>query len=513
MTRSTTTLETILERTRELYSLPQVAAEVVQLTAEPNVDVAALKRCIEHDAALTTKILRVVNSSLFGLGSEVRDLSQALALLGTKPLKLLALGFCLPDRLFLDVAAEDLRRYWTASLTRAVAARELAEAVGSVPGDEAFIAGLLHDVGQLVLIKELGEPFVRVLHRVREDHADLIALEREALGFDHRQLSVILLSHWGLPNGLVMALEQTQRFGPSDSDPSRASLAAVLYVSDLLAELVVDNRLRILPDLLQYAARFCQQDTEAVKDLVARIQLRVESLADILSVPLASELDYLAVVAEAHRQLGHAAAEAAVPLARLASIEDPQCAAIWDELHELTTATENYLSPGRPEPRSVPPRDSGLASTLAANLHLAAAECRSRRVPLTLLLIEVGDGVSRDERQLGPSAIAPIIAAACRELADATLQCCPAAIPRWALILPDFERHEAVHLGQSITTRVVKQIVERGAWLEPSSIRVGVATVDVIPHNFDIERLLDAAARCVGAAGLAGGANVKSIAL
>ena len=87
------TVESLLERTRDLYSLPRVAAEVVELTAQPSVDVAALKRCIEHDAALTTKILRVVNSSLFGLGSEVRDMAQALALLRIKPLKLRALSF------------------------------------------------------------------------------------------------------------------------------------------------------------------------------------------------------------------------------------------------------------------------------------------------------------------------------------------------------------------------------------------------------------------------------------
>ena len=95
----TTLLDRFVRRSGELYSLPRVAAQVLELTRDEHLDARALKDCIECDPALTGKILRVVNSSLFGLAGEVRDLNQALALLGTKPLKLLVLGFSLPDGL------------------------------------------------------------------------------------------------------------------------------------------------------------------------------------------------------------------------------------------------------------------------------------------------------------------------------------------------------------------------------------------------------------------------------
>ena len=123
----TTAISELVRRARSLYSLPAVAAEVLQLTSNPQVDTRALKECIEADPALTAKILRVVNSSLFGLSREVCDLNQALALLGTKPLKLLVLGFSLPDNLFAEVAREQLDWYWSTTLTRAVAAREISE--------------------------------------------------------------------------------------------------------------------------------------------------------------------------------------------------------------------------------------------------------------------------------------------------------------------------------------------------------------------------------------------------
>src|SRR5687767_12344218 len=82
-------LQRFVHRAGELYTLPRVAVEVLELTSEKVVDARKLKQCIEYDPALTAKLLRVVNSSLFGLSREVADLNQALAMLGTKPLKLL----------------------------------------------------------------------------------------------------------------------------------------------------------------------------------------------------------------------------------------------------------------------------------------------------------------------------------------------------------------------------------------------------------------------------------------
>ena len=120
--------------------------EVLELTRNPPVDPHALKACSENDPALTTKLLRVVNSSLFGLSREVSDLNQALALLGTKPLKLLVLGFSLPPGLFAGIHGEVLQHYWRHTLTKAVAGREISEQIWNQPGDDAFIVGLLQDL-------------------------------------------------------------------------------------------------------------------------------------------------------------------------------------------------------------------------------------------------------------------------------------------------------------------------------------------------------------------------------
>src|SRR6218665_1327859 len=87
-------------RAQGLYTLPSVAARVLELTSRPQDDLTELRRCLENDPALVAKLLRVVNSSLFGLHRKVGDLQQTLNVLGMNPLKMLVLGFSLPDRLF-----------------------------------------------------------------------------------------------------------------------------------------------------------------------------------------------------------------------------------------------------------------------------------------------------------------------------------------------------------------------------------------------------------------------------
>src|SRR5919106_1670143 len=138
MSEAPSQLEQIVSRANALYSRPTVAMELVRLAEEPRVDAKALKDCVAQDPALTCKILRVVNSSLFGLNRPVADLNQAIGLLGIKPLKLLVLGFNLPDALFAETAARELRWYWTNTLTRAVAARMICEQLWRQSGEEAF---------------------------------------------------------------------------------------------------------------------------------------------------------------------------------------------------------------------------------------------------------------------------------------------------------------------------------------------------------------------------------------
>src|SRR5581483_7325691 len=242
-------LAQLLDHSKQLYSLPAVALEVLELTSQPQVDTARLKDCIERDPALTSKVLRVVNSSLFGLGRRVSDLTQALAVLGTKPLKMLVLGFGLPEPLFAGLAHDVLNQYWRHTLTRAVAARDLSQRLWHLPGDELFVAGLLADLGRLVLIQGLGRPYVEMLRKADWPREDVRALERRLIGFDYVQLTAGLIQQWGLPDALVAAVQLPDTLS-EDAKPD----VKVLYLAEKIAELLADDRAEALPALLKAAS-------------------------------------------------------------------------------------------------------------------------------------------------------------------------------------------------------------------------------------------------------------------
>ncbi len=287
MTTSTDALDRFVGQVRALYSLPAVAVKVLELTAQPHVDLRALKSCIENDPALATKVLRVVNSSLFGLSCEIRDLNQALALLGIKPLKLLVLGFSLSEALCSPGQSGAVDRYWRHTLTQAVAAREISERIWKLPGDEAFLAALLRDVGMLVLLQELGEPYARLLDRAMAADKDIASLESSVLGFDHRALAARLLDLWSMPSSMVAAINLSLR--PASIDylsPAEQALPRILRLAQLMADLVVDHRCAALERLYCERAAAGPLSVDQIQQLVATLEVKVEQLAGVFAFEL-----------------------------------------------------------------------------------------------------------------------------------------------------------------------------------------------------------------------------------
>ena len=355
MIDSATTLDHLAARAGQLYSLPGVAMQVLQLTRNPYVDTRALKACIENDPAISSRILRVVNSSLFGLSREVSDLNQALSLLGIKPLKLLVLGFSLPSGLFLDVESKTLLWYWKHALTKAVAARELSHRLWRIPSDEPFLAGLFQDLGVLLLFQQLGQPYARFLDRavsgapgrvpstLGEGRLDLGAIEQRAMGFLHTELSARLLQHWNLPESLCDAVAW-----PPASHADQPALVQILHLSELFAQLFADGQTAALAELLEAGHRYCRHLDEQLEPLVLEVEIKVNELADIFSLALPDGLEYRDVLAEAQRQLAQVATQAAGDLlrSRVPEHSDPDEDWLPAEIDSLTDAVhEACLTP------------------------------------------------------------------------------------------------------------------------------------------------------------------------
>jgi HD-like signal output (HDOD) protein/GGDEF domain-containing protein len=564
MSEGSPMLEHLVDRCGQLYSLPVVAMRVLKLTESPTVDVRQIKEVIENDPALTSKILRVVNSSLFGLSREVTDLNQALALLGINPLKLLVLGFSLPDQLFIGINGDILRRYWHRTLVKAVAAREISQTILRLAGDEAFIAGLLQDIGMLVLLQEVGASYSRFLDGAFSKAASVNEAERQSLGFDHVTLSARLLERWKLPTALVLAIEAGQSRQQVDAlPPMDRPLPQVLLVSDLLASVLAENRTDLLAELLDRGREYFALSHMQLNALVNGLSAKVDHLAEVLQLDLPQGNNYQAILLGAHERLSAVASDVAQQLLRQSTgagaIEPDE--ELLADVERLAKATRRMAaspraqpaavasgavvpaataSRGAPRPPPLPPADPAerqadpiAKSTLAANgrprshgdassdpglaarVAAAVATCRQARRSLSMFVVEVNhfDDLLITAGPVAAQQLLERVGAECGRIDHEGAIVVQSRDVQFAVILPDCDRRQAVDVSNDLLARLRRTapLSQGGAASALMSISVGVASVALPPKNFPAEELIRAAERCLNGARLAGGNAVKSI--
>jgi HD-like signal output (HDOD) protein len=529
-------LEQLAERAAALYSRPTVAMELVRLTEDPTADALALKNCVAQDPALTCKLLRVVNSSLFGLQRPVADLNQAIGLLGIKPLKLLVLGFSLPDSLFAEVAARELEWYWTNTLTRAVAARLISEQLWHQPGDEAFIAGLLQDIGILVLLHELGEPYAKFLAGVIDEKCNLAALEQDTLGFDHVQLSAAMLERWQLPERLVAAIAVPKRLSRLERlSPPEGDLPQILHLAELLMALVGQGREEVLPELLEAGKIYRGMTKSKLEALVEGLQQQVDQLAEALSLEITADRDYVRMLLAAQKKM------ATLSEAVAGEMATPDDERIYTELlshtGELSDAMQAFLTGRKPQlkPRGKKTQshaahygqhtvrgfigkraeESPDQNELIRKLVAAANRCRERRQEMSLLITEpnVFDIHADPQAERAGQQTKDALAVACREIDAKKFISVQLSGSRVATIFLDCDRRDALTIAHQAIAELNK-VTSEGATPDSdisTTLSIGVATVGAVPKNFEPTRVVESALRCLSAARTCGISAVKSI--
>ncbi|MCS7236664.1 MAG: HDOD domain-containing protein [Thermoguttaceae bacterium] len=336
-------VDRVVDKIASLYSLPGAAIKLLRCLEDPACEVGEIRSILETDPALVAKVLRVVNSAFFGLGSKVSDLGQALALLGRSKLRLIVLGFSLPENLFSNVERQLLGRYWGHTLAKATTAREIAVLADRKLAEECFLVGLLEDIGILCLVPQLGKPYCRLVQLAWDTGAVLIEVERRALGFSHREVSSSLLARWGFPETILATIRARDRAAStflqsgvgagqvdkvefqaaivalaeivveesgSVSDPSGASAPS----QDILAtprspQVVEQYKLGLLS-----ALRITENQLEAVR---ATVDHKVRELAELLNIDLLPSEKLGEVKEESRKLLAEVAAEAAENLLQL----------------------------------------------------------------------------------------------------------------------------------------------------------------------------------------------------
>jgi HD-like signal output (HDOD) protein len=179
---------------------PSIAAKVLEMAGNQDFSFSAIEEVIMRDPGLTTKVLRIANSALYARQNQVTRLQAAITLLGINTIKNLVILVTGSSLLSKNWKSPFYSAFWRQSLATAFIARELAAKTG-IPAyaEEAFVAGLLHDVGQVALFLHEPAAYEALLARARAEGSDLCAFERLAYGADHKEVGSEVLTLWNFP--------------------------------------------------------------------------------------------------------------------------------------------------------------------------------------------------------------------------------------------------------------------------------------------------------------------------
>ncbi len=226
---------------RRMATLPAIPSSVVRLSAlarDGNASVTEFEHVIKPDVALTANLLRLANSSLFGLRSRVCSVRHAVLVLGTTRLQEMAIAAAylplIPSCLHgYRVLAAD---FWTHGVAVATLAERLAAAANSEPPCLTFTAGLLHDVGKLVIGYYLQSQAQSVVDQLATDERCLLEVEQETLSTDHTRVGAQLAERWGFPAAIVASARW--HHDPPSAEAECQRIAGLVHVADAVAHLL-----------------------------------------------------------------------------------------------------------------------------------------------------------------------------------------------------------------------------------------------------------------------------------
>jgi putative nucleotidyltransferase with HDIG domain len=200
-------IESITQLIDQLPALPWVVQRILNLIHREESSTKEVAEVISLDPALAARVLRLVNSALFALAEPVTTVHHAVRLLGLAEIRNLALGLKIMDSLVPEQGILDRGSFWEHNLACAVAARQIAKRTGIVDPEEAFMGGLLHDIGKLILDGYFQELWWDVLHRAKAERKPPVEMEAKLIGVPHTRVGRMLAEHWRIPELHQMAIE------------------------------------------------------------------------------------------------------------------------------------------------------------------------------------------------------------------------------------------------------------------------------------------------------------------
>jgi len=261
----------------QLSSFPDVYFKLRKEIDSPTGSVQSLSEIITRDVSLTAKILKLANSPLYALPEPVESIPRAISIIGTSELSTLALGVSAINY-FKGIPPEliDMATFWRHSVSCAIFAHILAKAMGEKNTERFFIAGLLHDVGRLILFKDMPYASSEMLLHARENSLPIVIAEETLFNFTHTSISEALLTQWDFPPQIAILVNS--HHNPLAAPSPRE--ASIVHLADFFANVVgvVAGGMYALPPLEEGAWELTSLPVTSVRRICSDYESQAEQM-------------------------------------------------------------------------------------------------------------------------------------------------------------------------------------------------------------------------------------------
>lgn len=477
-----------------LPSLPAVAVEVLRVTRDRDARLTDIAKVVQNDASLSAKLLKTVNSSLYGLKERCTRIDRALGFMGMNTVKSIVLGISLVDgtRHVNDAPGFDMNLFWRKTLCAAAAARQIAIATRLCDPDEAFTAGLFHDIGILAAVTALKSQYASVFSAAT-DPSTLAEVEKEHLGFDHMSVGGELATRWSLPQQYVDCIRHHHNavcYSGSYPDMVR-TVALAGFIADALSN---QNAGRQMARFRSFASKWFPQLLEDDTAILNASGADAKELGKLFDKNVGHMPDVTAIMAEVQEL----------------SIEHQL--AVQQEAEQLRqvnlTLSEQSLTDTLTKIGNRRRFDSVIASAIAT------ADQTSPARPVSVLFVDADRFKSVNDTHghaVGDAVLVELAKRLTETIRDSGLTCRFGG-EEFVVLLPDVNAAEAAAVAERVRDRVASVPFDTSAAHGPSAlpvtISIGVATRTASGEGplagVDPERLLKAADEAVYAAKQAG---------
>lgn len=235
-------LKAVLE-SPSLPTLPTVAYKLISISSNEEIGMKDIADLISKDASLSAKVLKIANSALYNLPCKISTIHQAASRLGMNAIRNLTLSFS-----FLSVKAKSKKdvfnyeKYWERSLSNAVAAKLIMAEIVKSDWEEIFIAGLLQDIGELIIALSLPQQYEQVLLEASHSGKDIVEIEQQIIGADHACIGYEIAKNWGFPTQLLTPIQYHHcPEGYKGSDKNLRLTVGVVYLSGIITNILYSN--------------------------------------------------------------------------------------------------------------------------------------------------------------------------------------------------------------------------------------------------------------------------------